>query len=496
MAKLDNLIPPFETLFHVENQIAIIDSTDGVYYYGAKNIPEDLSVFAPIALNDGTEIGFVGIYSELSQSQAEQVVHYLAGTLSTVATEVWRSQKLSDEVLERYDELNLIYDLGLLISDQGLSQDEIVKVVLEQTNRIIKAGSGVIYLYNADQSDLVPVSFFGQYTDIDFWRGRNREFAQSTLHAYDNTQLSQGGTVICVPLRHREERLGALVLMHDDGSKQFSASDVNLLSTLTHNTALFIQAARLYDQILDKNQDLELTLTELKSAREELSRTERLSIIGQTVSGLVHDMRNPLSIIMGYAGLLEEGGVSDLETREYASQIIQYVNVFSAMAEEVLDYTRSDENINLKRTPVDAYLETIENLLSPPGLKRTVRIIVNKEKVRGYFVNIDGQRYARVFQNLVNNGVDAIEEHGGSEVVIDAVPLKKGMIRFTVTDDGPGIPPEIVQRIFEPFFTGKSRGTGLGLPIVNRVIMRHGGEIHYEKAPNGGACFIFTLPIA
>ena len=116
--------------------------------------------------------------------------------------------------------------------------------------------------------------------------------------------------------------------------------------------------------------------------------------------------------------------------------------------------------------------------------------------MRGYQVRIDAQRFARVFQNLVNNAVDAVEEHGGTHVIVEALPTPDGMIRFSIADDGPGVPPEMVEKIFEPFITGKAHGTGLGLPIVSRMITRHGGSIHYETSPEGGACFVFTVPQA
>ncbi|MBZ0297630.1 MAG: GAF domain-containing sensor histidine kinase [Anaerolineae bacterium] len=491
---LDDLIPPFESLFSLEGQIGIHD-IDGNAYYGAAVDHHYFDVFANIDLSDGTTIAVVGIYNV--NQQFVPVVNHLAQTLSLIATEIWRRRQLTDEVLERYDELNLIYDLGMLISTHGLSQNDIVKGVLEQTNRIVQASSGVIYLYSDDNpNDLIPVSSFGQQTDEEFWKGRLREFALSTLYAYEDTQLSDSASVICVPLRHGNERLGALVLIHDGSGKRFSASDVKLLTTLSHNTALFIQAARLYDRLMARNQELVKTLEELQTTREKLSRNERLSIVGQTVSGLIHDMRNPLSIVMGYAGLMQDGGLTEDEIREYSTQIIQYISVFSAMAEEVLEYTRSDERLELQNTSLETYLTVVESLTTPPGLSRPVSIVFNKEHAKGYSVRLDTQRFTRVFQNLVNNAIDAIEEHGGSQVVIDAVPTNDGMIQFSVCDDGPGIPEDMVDQIFEPFITGKAHGTGLGLAIVNRMIARHGGTIHYETGPAGGACFVFTIPQA
>jgi signal transduction histidine kinase len=488
---LDHLIPPFEGLFNLEGMIGVRDS-QGRVCYGAANEDCVRYIYAPIIV-DSQEIGTVGLCRQTGDFRAQNALDYLARSLSAVALETWRQRKLSGEVLERYDELNLIYDMGTLISSRGLSQDEIVKAVLDETNRIVRAEAGVIYIYSSRNHELTPVNYFGRSDEL-FWMGRTRELAMSTLYAYETAQLSDSGKVICAPLRHGEERLGALVLMYDRQDRTFSANDVNLLTMLTYNTALFIQAAHLYERVEQRNKELEQALKDLKSARDELSRAEQLSIIGQTVGGLIHDMRNPLNIVMGYAGLLQEGGLSEEENREYATQIIQYVNTFSSMAQEILDYTQSDDRIELKPVSVANYMKYIEGLLNPPGLKRSVNIVVNADAAGDFKVNIDTQRFARVFQNLVNNAVDAIEEHGGTRVDVRVESLDKKWLRFLIMDDGPGVPADMVSKIFEPFVTGKAHGTGLGLAIVDRMIAKHGGNIHYETAPTGGACFVFTLP--
>jgi signal transduction histidine kinase len=463
-----------------------------VVVYGDMRVVE-APVMQPIIV-DGQRIGTVCALSD--SDLIHDTLVYLAQTLSTMALETYRRRKISDEVLERYDELNLIYDLASLISGHDLTQDEIMRAVLEETNRIVRAEAGIIYIFDKDKAELRPISYFGERSDEQFWQGRTRELALSTLYAYDHTQLFEGGRVICSPLRYDDNRLGALVLMHERPERVFNANDVNLLTTLSYNTALFIQAARLYESLSQRNRELELTLAELQTARKELSRAERLSLIGQTVGGLVHDMRNPLNIVIGYAGLLQEGGLSEAEVQKFAGQIITFVNTFSSMAQEILDYARDDEKVEREVVDLVEYMSSIEGLLMPPGLKRGAAIVVDCEAVEGYTAYIDRQRFARVFQNLVNNAVDAIEERGGSQVTIQAQPVDDGMIEFRISDDGPGVPPEMIDRLFEPLTTTKSRGTGLGLAIVRRMVLVHEGQIHYEQSPDGGASFVVTVPQA
>ncbi len=487
------LVEPLESLLGLQGLIVVQD-TLGTTFYG-DNACHEPSIFAPIVV-DGREIGLVGA-CEPVDDQGQAAVDYLANALALTATETSRRRQIADEVLERYDELNLIYDLVAVISSQKLSVEEIMRAVLEETNRILQAEAGVIYLHDEDESTLRPISHFGRRNDEQFWQGRARELALSTLYAYDSTQLFEGGRVICAPLRSNDERLGVLMLMHEgQPHRLFSANDVKLLTTLSHNTALFVRAARLWDSLAWRNQELEDTLIELQSTRDDLSKAERLSLIGQIVGGLVHDMRNPLGIVMGYAGILQEGGLTNEEIYEYATQIINYVTTFSAMAQEILDYARDDEKVNRTSVKIGAYMEEIEGLLNPPGLKRGARIVVDCSAAAGHYVYIDEQRFSRVFQNLVNNAVDAIEEHGGSQVMVRAELTADKRIQFTISDDGPGVPAEVQDTLFEPLTTTKAHGTGLGLAIVNRMVSIHDGEIIYQPAPEGGAAFVITVPQA
>ncbi|MBI5671247.1 MAG: GAF domain-containing sensor histidine kinase [Chloroflexi bacterium] len=475
---LDDIIPAFErsagTIFTV-----VIADTDGQVYYGLLPPEQPHCAFAPIILNH-EEIGRVGVYAAHANVPVIPAAEFLARVLSQLALETWRRQQLTDELLERYDELNLIYDLGTSFV-QGVSQEVLFKTVLDETNRILRADAGVIYSWDAAKSNITPVSFFGHQFAVGAWNSRVHELALNTLSAYEEAQLFDSERVLCAPLRYNDILLGALVLVYEGDGKTFKANDMNLLTALAHNTALFIYAVRLMD--------------ELKQTRDQLSRAERLSIIGQTVGSLVHDMRKPLSNAMGYAGLLQEENITFEERYQFAGQIIKYVRVFSDMAQEILDYISGDEKLRKAPVRVDDIMDQVSDLLMPPGLEQPVKIIMNYDRARGLFINVDRQRFVRVFQNLVNNSIDAIEISGGSKVEISA-DREDHYVRFSVTDDGPGVPPQSVHKIFEPGFSeGKPRGTGLGLAIVSRMVTVHGGEIRYESAPGQGARFVFRVPL-
>ncbi len=484
---LDSIIPAYEASLGSTCSIIVYDSDYQIVYGdGDAGAPA-----APILI-DHEEIGYVSAVAG-TPSEAQAATTFMARVLSLLATEARRRQQLTDETLARYDELNLIYNLGASLV-RGTPQEQIAQTVLLETNRIINADAGVIYLWDDQGSNLVPVSYFGEGCDLAFWQGRVRELALSTLYAYEEAQLFDADKLICAPLRSDEELLGALVLLHERDDKTFKANDLHLLTTLSTNTALFIYAAHLVERLEQRNAELEATLAELQATRDKLSQAERMSIIGQTVGGLFHDLKNPLNIILGYAGLLQEDDITLDERQQFAGQIIKYVGTISAMAQEILDYIQGDDSVGKAPIEVGAFIEQVRDLLMPPGIQRRVHIHFDTSAAQGYIINVDRRRFARVFQNLVSNAVDAIESQGGSQVIIEAQPVDGG-IQFSVTDDGPGVPAQIVDTIFEPFVTfGKQHGTGLGLAIVTRMVTIHGGRIHYEPAPGGGARFVFTVP--
>ena len=484
------LVEPYESLLNV--QVGIVDA-EGVFYFGSEMCRE---IEMPIVVNH-VEIGRVCVCGSQDDAKLHEAAAHLATMLGLLGIETQRRRAITEEVLARYDELNLIYDLATVISSQTLTQVEIVQRILGETNRILRAEAGAIYIHDEFQNELTPVHHFGREGNAQFWMGRTRELALSTLYAYETTQLFENGRVICAPLRHNDERLGALVLIHESSDRVFNANDVNLLTTLSHNTALFIQAARLIDALGQRNQELTETLEALRAARDELNRTERLSIIGQTIGGLVHDMRKPLSNVMGYAGLLQESDLSDEERQMYAAQIIGFINTFSSMAQEILDYTHGDdEQIDRVKTNVGQYMRFIKSRLKPPGLQLSVDVAFDVHAAEDHSIYIDQQRFLRVFQNLLNNAIDAIEEHSGSTVVLRATPTDNHQVQFVIEDDGPGIPTDKVDTMFEPLITTKAHGTGLGLAIVKRMVTIHGGSIHYEPSAMGGASFVFTVPEA
>ncbi|MCP4202562.1 MAG: response regulator [bacterium] len=238
-----------------------------------------------------------------------------------------------------------------------------------------------------------------------------------------------------------------------------------------------------------------------KNMESQLSEREtRLAAIGHLTSTVVHDLRNALTLIKGYSDLAHSiavgGGqqdelVADIEQVQSATQRLQ------RMTTEILEYARGGAaDLKLTKIPVRDYirgtLEPIKKHLASQGVELRFR----DELPSNLMVKLDADRFGRILENLVGNARDALVDHSGDRIVFVQSEVEKGLFRVRVADTGPGIPSDRVDSLFEPFATGKRKGTGLGLVTVRNLAKAHGGWVEVEpKAEEGGAAFTVTIPI-
>jgi signal transduction histidine kinase len=240
-----------------------------------------------------------------------------------------------------------------------------------------------------------------------------------------------------------------------------------------------------------KNRELERAYRELKQAQDDLIKQEKLAAIGNVSSRVVHDIKNLLTSIQGFAEIIR---TKTPQSKRFADAIVEQVKLMAEMIQEVLDFARGEENVlDIQAYRVEPFLETLVELFESSLRGKDIEIQTNlKYKGTAYF---DEMALKRILHNLVNNAKDAIPR------------FKDGLIEIStewdgdywiihVSDNGKGIPPEILDRIFDPFVTqGKSHGTGLGLSITKKLIEAHRGKISIESEPGEGTTFTIRLPI-
>ena len=225
----------------------------------------------------------------------------------------------------------------------------------------------------------------------------------------------------------------------------------------------------------------------------ELVQAESLAVIGRFAQGIVHDLKNPLSIISLSAEMFDRPGISPEIRAKAQLRIRKQVDRISDMVSDILIFTQgARKNAELKPGDYRAFvLELVGDLRAEAELKATHIEMENvPSAVR---VRFDPRRLSRVFFNLVGNATD-IMLNGGK--IFLRFQFNENEIITELEDTGPGIAPEVAGRIFQPFAThGKAHGTGLGLSICKKIIEDHGGKISVRSEAGRGAIFCFTLPL-
>jgi len=214
--------------------------------------------------------------------------------------------------------------------------------------------------------------------------------------------------------------------------------------------------------------------------------------VGEMASSLMHDLRNPIAGIHLAADLVTMNH-TDEETVHCCNNIRLQCDRVVAMAGELLEFSRGETKLDLKPTNTTAFMRQYTSLNEYYLRKTGIKFSFNAEPGA---ILIDAQRVLRLLQNLVSNAVDVLSGKPGAHIEIQAF-VEDGFFYMTVADNGPGIPAEIRDRIFEAFVThGKKNGTGLGMAIAQSVVTAHGGTITFETESGIGTTFIVKIPAA
>jgi two-component system, NtrC family, sensor kinase len=233
---------------------------------------------------------------------------------------------------------------------------------------------------------------------------------------------------------------------------------------------------------------------ELEETQAQLLQAEKIASLGRLSAGVAHEINNPLAGILIYAELLERQLKNADFDREYLTEIISQTLRCQQIVTRLLEFSRQSLG---QRTHFDIngiILRCID-LISHQAIFHNIEVKTELNAELPQIMGDPGQ-LQQVLTNLLLNAADAMQGQGKITVTSRPNPSHDGII-LTLTDTGPGIPPDIQDKIFEPFFTTKApgKGTGLGLSIVYGVIQRHGGAIELDSAPGGGTTFTIRLPL-
>jgi signal transduction histidine kinase len=321
----------------------------------------------------------------------------------------------------------------------------------------------------------------------------------------DGVYVVKSGSVKITAVIHQDERrvlsrigagdfFGEMAVLDSDPRSATAMSD-------TDTEVYFIPRIDLL-QILERSPAVMNTLVRQISRRmrefnrqyvNEVLQAERLTLVGRFARSIVHDFKNPLTVIGMSADMLNTNDLSPESRQKTKIRIRKQVDRLSNMINELLEFTRgSQSSIVLAKANYGEFIHQLMEDMTPEIEAKHVKLVCQTPPP-DIVVLLEPQRLIHVFYNLVHNAVDAMPEGG---TIYFRFKVNDGQLLTEIEDTGKGIPAEIAPRLFEPFATfGKAQGTGLGLSICKRIVEDHKGKIHVHSEPGRGAVFSILLPL-
>ena len=302
---------------------------------------------------------------------------------------------------------------------------------------------------------------------------------------FRDAQIKEELAVAYIVILWSKDRVIGLLVVGSRAAREFSPADVNLLIAVGSQLSSAIERSMLYEETRQAYENLRRT-------QEQLLHSEKLAAVGQLISGVAHELNNPLTAILGYSQLLTSSGQLGQQGIEYADKLYKQAQRTHRIVQNLLSFARQHKP---ERVHVQINQALEETLALRDYDLRMSNIRVHLDLAPDLpLTYADPHQLQQVFLNLVNNAVDAILENAreGDLWVRTASDADRIFLEFT--DSGPGV--QDASRVFDPFYTTKpvGKGTGLGLSICYGIITEHGGTIRVRNMPTRGACFTIELP--
>lgn len=295
-------------------------------------------------------------------------------------------------------------------------------------------------------------------------------------------QMAQMKAEVTLPLVSKERVIGLLNLGYKEGKEMYSDEDLELLSTLANQAAIAIENARLYEN--------------LKQSQSIIRRADRLASLGQLTAGLAHEIRNPLVAIRTFTQLLPER-YQDADFRNsFQALAMKEVDRICGLVNDLLSFARPSAP-NVSAESINEIVESIARILETEAKEKGVQIYRRlAPSLPKIFV--DKEQLKQVCMNVILNGIQAIDGRGVVQISTQLFAKNGGeqFVQIGVRDSGIGIADKDIENIFNPFFTTKKGGSGLGLSISHQIVQEHGGYIVVESRVGEGTAFFINLPVA
>ncbi len=302
-------------------------------------------------------------------------------------------------------------------------------------------------------------------------------------------------SLVVIPLLAKERALGAIAADFIDSNKMITHEALESVMVLAQQAGLAIHNAFMYQELKNFSQQMEekiqKTTIDLKKTEAQLIRSEKLAALGQLAAGIAHEIRNPLTSINILIHSLMENLPSEISYREDLKVIEEEINRINEIVGQFLQFAKPTPPLLEKADLISLIEETLQ-LLRPQIERQWIRVEKEFHPLPSMFM--DREQMKQVILNLLLNAIQAMPE-GGNLLLKGALSADHEWIFFSIQDSGVGIPEENIDKLFDPFFSTKEGGIGLGLSIAHRIIDQHQGKIEVKSKPGKGTLFMVWLPI-
>ena len=526
---------------------------DPNYTYGAKDIETFHTLLAVPILKGDTLLGVITIYHlEVRPFTDKQIA--LVETFADQAAIAIENVRLLEELRQRTNELGRSVEelraLGEVSQavNSTLDLETVLDTIVAKAVQLSNTDAGAIYVHDERDGEFHLRATYGMDQELIDALSRARisvsernvsemlmqrqpiqvaDLREEDRSPVDDIVLGAGYRArLVAPLFRGDEIVGILVVRRR-GPGTFPQSSVDLMKTFAAQSAVTIHNARLYESVEARTRELAASLQDLRAAQDRLIQTEKLASLGQLTAGIAHEIKNPLNFVNNFSSVSSEL-IDELQQMmatidigdDRRAEVVELTGMLRSNLEKVVQHGKRADSIvkNMllhsrqgsgEHQPVDinALVEESLNLAyhGARAEKQGFNITLQRslDPTVGQ-VDLFPQEITRVLLNLISNGFYAAtkrkeENHGGAcEPTLSASTKSLGdSVEIRIRDNGTGIPPEVKEKMFNPFFTTKpaGEGTGLGLSLSHDIIVKqHGGSIEVDTKPGEYTEFRIVLP--
>jgi signal transduction histidine kinase len=393
----------------------------------------------------------------------------------------------------------------------SLDLERTLQLVITQASKTLPMDAGALFIldeqtqehrvaanYNLAPEDIDRI-FFAFQEGVPGWVVKHRQplmVPDATADPRVHPAVVEQGvkSVLAIPLIAHDKVVGVLNLFDKTETNAFDAEDLRLAQVYADQAAIFIENARLVDELrraaVELESRVEQRTQELRTTQAQVIRAEKLAAVGRLAASVAHEVNNPLQAIALHLQLITDEGLNDTAGAQM-DIVRQELNRISGIVQRLLEFQRPQQGPG-ERAPRDV-TKLLDDVLTLAGkqLQRNNITVQREGAERFEAVLVNSDQLKQVFLNLVLNAAGAMPD--GGELSICARRDERAIV-IAFDDTGQGLSPEVMPHLFEPFFSTRHDGTGLGLAVSHEIVTAHGGTLEAVNRPGRGASFIVTLP--